>query len=1066
MSISETCIRRPVLTTLVTASIIVLGVFAYRLLSVAALPAVDFPTIAITATLPGASAETMAASVAAPIERQLSTIAGITSLTSSSSLGITSITIQFDLNRSIDGAALDVQTALSVAQRRLPVEMTTPPSFRKVNPGDFPILYISLNSQTLPLSVVNEYGEITLAQQISQLPGVAQVLIYGTQKFAVRVQVDPVAAAARNISLEDIRTVVSKTNSNTPVGTLNGPKQSVTLTASAAMTKAEEYRKVVVAYRNGAPIYLDQVARVIDGVENDKIASWFNDNRAVVLAIQRQPDANTVAVVDLVRARLPQYRALVPPSINMDVLNDRSISIRESVVDVQETLAIAICLVILVIFLFLRTVPATIIPALAVPVSLIGTCAVMYVFNFSINNMTLLALTLSVGFVVDDAIVMLENIVRHIEGGMRPFEAALKGAREIGFTIISITFSLIAVFIPVLLMGGMVGRVFREFAVTVAVAIIISGFVSLTLTPMLCARVLRTHHEGEKQNVVLRLFEAMFKGWLRGYEWALDVVLRHKLLTLMVTFATLGLAIWLYIIIPKGFFPTEDTGFISASTEGSSDISFAQMAVLQRQVAEIIRKDPAVDYVNSTVGAGGPNPTQNIGRMFIALKPKKERGINSTEVIQRLRRVANVVPGMRVVFQNVQNINITGRISKAEWQYTLQSSDTEALYQIAPELAEKISKIEGLTDVSTDLYIKNPQMAVEIDREKAGIYGITIDQIRQELFDAFGARQVATIYTPTNDYQVILESQPQFQADPSQLQKIFIKTNVAGAGGAGGVGPGAGISGTGVPSGSSIPLSAVTKIVPTVGPLQVNHQGNQPAVTISFNLAPGFSLGQAQDAIRAIERESRLPITVNAGFQGGAQVFQESLKGQGLLVLAAIFAAYVVLGVLYESFIHPITIISGLPSAGVGALLVLMIFGMDLSVIAMIGIVMLVGIVKKNAIMMIDFAIERRRVGLSADAAIREACLLRFRPIMMTTFAAIFGTLPIALGTGAGAELRQPLGIAVVGGLCVSQLLTLFITPVVYIYLDRIDRMLKYRLEPQLREVPDHAERPTAVAAE
>jgi HAE1 family hydrophobic/amphiphilic exporter-1 len=602
--------------------------------------------------------------------------------------------------------------------------------------------------------------------------------------------------------------------------------------------------------------------------------------------------------------------------------------------------------------------------------------------------------------------------------------------------------------------------------VTVAVAIIISGFVSLTLTPMLCARVLRTHHEGEKQNVVLRLFEAMFKGWLRGYEWALDVVLRHKLLTLMVTFATLGLAIWLYIIIPKGFFPTEDTGFISASTEGSSDISFAQMAVLQRQVAEIIRKDPAVDYVNSTVGAGGPNPTQNIGRMFIALKPKKERGINSTEVIQRLRRVANVVPGMRVVFQNVQNINITGRISKAEWQYTLQSSDTEALYQIAPELAEKISKIEGLTDVSTDLYIKNPQMAVEIDREKAGIYGITIDQIRQELFDAFGARQVATIYTPTNDYQVILESQPQFQADPSQLQKIFIKTNVAGAGGAGGVGPGAGISGTGVPSGSSIPLSAVTKIVPTVGPLQVNHQGNQPAVTISFNLAPGFSLGQAQDAIRAIERESRLPITVNAGFQGGAQVFQESLKGQGLLVLAAIFAAYVVLGVLYESFIHPITIISGLPSAGVGALLVLMIFSMDLSVIAMIGIVMLVGIVKKNAIMMIDFAIERRRVGLSADAAIREACLLRFRPIMMTTFAAIFGTLPIALGTGAGAELRQPLGIAVVGGLCVSQLLTLFITPVVYIYLDRIDRMLKYRLEPQLREVPDHAQRPTAVAAE
>ena len=1066
MNLSETCIRRPVLTTLVTASIIVLGIFAYRLLSVAALPAVDFPTINITATLPGASAETMAASVAAPIERQLSTIAGITSLTSSSSLGITSITIQFDLNRNIDGAALDVQTALSVAQRRLPVEMTTPPSFRKVNPGDFPILYISLNSPTLPLSAVNEYGEITLAQQISQLPGIAQVLIYGAQKFAVRVQVDPVAAASRNISLEDIRSVVSKTNSNTPVGTLNGPKQSVTLTASGAITKAEEYRKVVVAYRNGVPVPLDQIARVVDSVENDKIASWFNENRAIVLAIQRQPDANTVAVVDLVRARLPQYRAMVPPSIRMEVLNDRSISIRDSVVDVQETLAIAICLVVMVIFLFLRTVSATIIPALAVPVSLIGTCAAMYVFGFSINNMTLLALTLSVGFVVDDAIVMLENIVRHIEGGMRPFEAALKGAREIGFTIVSITFSLIAVFIPVLLMGGMVGRVFREFAVSIAVAIIVSGFVSLTLTPMLCARVLRTHHEGEKQNFVLRMFEAMFKGWLRGYEWALDKVIAYKFIVLLLTFGTLAATFWLYMVIPKGFFPTEDTGFISASTEASSDVSFAQMAVLQRQVAEIVRADKAVDYVNSTIGAGGPNPTLNAGRMFIALKPKKERGESSTEVIQRLRRAANVVPGMAVYFQNVQNINITGRISKSEFQYTLQSSDTTLLYEVAPQMRDKIANIEGLRDVTTDLYIKNPQMTIEVDREKAAVYGITIDQIRQELFDAFGARQVATIYTATNDYQVILESQPQFQADPSQLQNIFVKTNGSGAGTGGATGPGSGVNGNGIPSGQSIPLSAVTRMVPAVGPLQVNHQGNQPSVTISFNLAPNYSLGQAVDAIREIERETRLPITVNTGFQGSAQVFQESLKGQGLLVLAAIFAAYVVLGILYESFIHPITIISGLPSAGVGALLVLMLFNMDLSVIAMIGIVMLVGIVKKNAIMMIDFAIDRRRVGLAAEAAIREAALLRFRPIMMTTFAAIFGTLPIALGTGAGAELRQPLGVAVVGGLLLSQLLTLFITPVVYIYLDRIDRMLKYRLEPQLREVAEHPERPPAIAAE
>ncbi len=1071
MGLSEVCIRRPVLTTLVTAAIIVFGIFGYRLLAVAALPAVDFPTINITATLPGASAETMAASVASPIERQLSTIAGITSLTSSSSLGTTSITIQFDLNRNIDGAALDVQTALAVAARRLPVEMTTPPFFRKVNPGDYPVVYFSLNSDTLPLSLVNDYAELVLAQQISQLPGIAQVLVYGAQRFAVRVQVDPVAAAVRNISLDDIRNVVAKANSNSPVGTLVGPRQNVTLTASAAMTRAEEYRKVVVAYRNGVPVKLDEIARVLNSVENDKIASWFNDRRSIVLAIQRQPDANAVAAVDLVKSRLPSFRAQVPESIKMDLLNDRSISIRESVADVQETLAIAIVLVIMVIFLFLRKVSATFIPALAVPVSLIGTCAAMYAFNFSINNMTLLALTLSVGFVVDDAIVMLENIVRHIEGGMRPFEAALKGSREIGFTIISITFSLIAVFIPVLLMGGMVGRVFREFAVSIAVAIIVSGFVSLTLTPMLCARMLRAHHEGEKENVILRAFEAMFRGWLRGYEWTLDKVLAHKSIVLVITLATLAGTVWLYIIIPKGFFPTEDTGFIAATTEGASDISFPAMVERQRKVAEIVKNDPAVDYVNSTVGVGGPNPTTNYGRLFIALKDRKSRE-NATAVVQRLRRTANTVTGMIVYFQAVQNINITGRISKSEFQYTLQSSDTETLYRVAPEIRDKVAKIDGLRDVTTDLYIKNPQMTIEVDREQAAVYGVTVDQIRQELFNAFGSRQVATIYTPSNDYQVILESLPEFQADPSSLSKIFLKTNVNTTGGGATVAPGAatapggGVGGVGTLSGPSIPLSAVTRIIPTVGPLQVNHQGQQPAVTISFNLAPGNSLGQAVDAIKQIERESNLPAQISTGFQGTAQVFQESLKGQGVLVLAAIFAAYVVLGILYESFIHPITIISGLPSAGVGALLVLMLFNMDLSVIAMIGIVMLVGIVKKNAIMMIDFAIERRRVGLSAEAAIREACLLRFRPIMMTTFAAIFGTLPIALGTGAGAELRQPLGVAVVGGLCVSQLLTLFITPVIYIYLDRIDRMLKRRLEPQLQEVPEHEQRPTAVAAE
>jgi HAE1 family hydrophobic/amphiphilic exporter-1 len=1042
MTLSELCIRRPVMTTLMTASIIAFGVFGFRLLPVSALPKVDFPTIAVTATLPGASADTMAASVAGPIERQLSTIAGISSMSSTSSQGTTAIVIQFDLNRNIDAAALDVQTALTIAQRRLPIEMTVPPSFRKVNPSDFAILFISLGSETLPLSTVNEYGDITIGQALSQIQGVAQVLIFGSQKFAIRVQADPEAAAARGISLEDIRTAVSRANSSTPVGTLNGPKQDVALQASGQMDKAADYRQVIVAWRNGSPVRLDEVARIYDSVENDKTATWFNGTRSIVLAIYKQPDANTVAVVDGVLAKLPMLRAQIPPSVKIDVTMDRSVSIRQSVSDVEETLLIAVGLVILVIFLFLRSASATLIPALAVPISLCGTFAVMYMLDFSVNNMTLLALTLSVGFVVDDAIVMLENIVRHIEHGMRPFEAALKGAREIGFTIISITFSLIAVFIPVLLMGGIVGRVFREFAVTIAVAIVVSGFVSLTLTPMLCARVLKAHDETKKPNIVLRMFERMFESWLRAYEWALDAVLARKAMMLVVTLATLAGTVALYIVVPKGFFPQEDTGFLSGVTEAATDTSFEAMTVRQKDLTDILSRDPAIEYINSTVGAGGPNVTANYGRLFIALKPRKERD-PAAVVMARLRQKATQVPGMQVFFQGIQNLNIGGRPSKSQYQYTLQSGDTEALYRLAPEMRDAIAKVPGLLDVTTDLYIKNPQMTVEIDREKAAVYGVTVDQVRNQLYNAYGARQVGTIYMPSNDYQIILEAQPQFRVDPSDVSKLYVKTA----------------------NNQTIPLDAVAKLMPTVGPLQINHQGQQPAVTISFNLAPNYSLGYAVDQITAIEQNSNLPATIATGFAGTAQVFQDSLRGQGVLILAAIFAAFVILGILYESFIHPITIISGLPSAGIGAILTLMLFNMELSVIAMIGIVMLVGIVKKNAIMMVDFALERRRVGLSAEHAIREAALLRFRPIMMTTFAAIFGTLPIAIGAGAGAELRQPLGIAVVGGLCVSQLLTLFITPVIYIYLDRIDRRLKRRLEPQAEEGGD-VERPRVVAAE